>query len=162
MNNSLFSITTDLKAILNAIEEQGGEITEEQEKSLEIAENDLENKFVGYREVIDNQESFISRIDDEIKRLQDLKKSRKSLIERLKSNLVTAIMTFGDVEIGTMTFTTRKSQAVEVEDVNALPDQYKKIKVTETADKTLIKKEIKSGVEIDGCRIVDNYSLRIK
>ena len=49
-----------------------------------------------------------------------------------------------------------------VEDVNALPGDYKKVKVTETADKTAIKKALKAGEQIEGCSIQESINLKIK
>jgi hypothetical protein len=48
-----------------------------------------------------------------------------------------------------------------VEDVNALPKEYKVIKVTEAADKIALKKAIQSGKEIDGVSLINNYNLKI-
>ena len=42
----------------------------------------------------------------------------------------------------------RKSETVEVDDVNKLPAPYKVVKVTEQADKAAIKAAIKDGVEL--------------
>ena len=83
-------------------------------------------------------------------------------MSRLKDNLLNAVKLFGKFEVGTVTFGTRKSSSVIVEDVNALPGDYKKVKVTETADKTAIKKALKAGEQIEGCSIQESINLKIK
>jgi hypothetical protein len=56
----------------------------------------------------------------------------------------------------------RKSESVEVDDINSLPAMYKTIKLTETPDKKLIKDSLKLGKEIPGCKLVENNNLQIK
>jgi len=160
--NSLYQINQDLLDLFQQVDDQDGELTTEQEELLIIKEGELQQKAVAYREVIGASETFITRIDDEIKRLQALKKQKQSLVSRLKDNLLNAVKLFGKFEVGTVTFGTRKSSSVIVEDVNALPGDYKKVKVTETADKTAIKKALKAGEQIEGCSIQESINLKIK
>jgi len=162
MKNSLYQINGALISLLEEIEENGGELTEEIASQLEIKEAELFEKTSGYLEIIGSQEAFISRIDEEIKRLEARKKQSKNLVDRLKSNLVNAVEVFGEIELETATVTTRKSVSVEVTDVNSLPDIYKLKKVTEAANKTVIKKDLKEGVVIDGCQLIENKNLKIK
>lgn len=162
MKNSLYQINGALIALFEQIEENGGELTEELASQLEIKETELTEKASGYLEIIGAQEAFITRIDEELKRLQARKKQAKTLVDRLKNNLVKAVEVFGEIELETKTVTTRKSTSLEVEDVNALPEVYKVKKVTETADKAAIKKDLKAGVIIDGCQLIENKSFRIK
>ena len=161
MKTTLYSITEEQRYLLSEIEQMEGEITPEMEEQLIITAHQLESKSIAYLEVIKNRESFISTIDDEIKRLQQLKKTSGNLVTRLKENLLHAVKTFGDYEVGLSKFGTRKSTSVEVEDVNALPKEYKVIKVTEQADKMAIKKALQSGIEIEGCYLSENLNLKI-
>lgn len=158
---NLFEITTDQKRLIQEIELMEGEITPEVEKQLEITEKELQVKSIAYLEVITKRESFNDLIDNEVKRLQAMKKTNTNLINRLKDNLLVAVKTFGSFEIGTHKFGTRKSSAVVVEDVNSLPKEYKTVKVTESADKKAIKDALKAGKEIKGCFIQDNLNLKL-
>lgn len=56
----------------------------------------------------------------------------------------------------------RKSEAVQVDDVNHIPAEMLRIKTTYEPDKTAIKVAIKSGREINGCKLVENTSIQIK
>jgi hypothetical protein len=56
----------------------------------------------------------------------------------------------------------RKSEAVQVDDVNHIPAEMLRIKTTYEPDKTAIKAAIKSGREINGCKLVENTSIQIK
>jgi len=103
-------------------------------------------------------------IDAEIKRLQQAKKVREKAIERLKANIEMAMITFevDKIETPLIKISFRKSESVEVENVNQLPNEYKVIKLTETADKFKIKDAIKSGETIEGCSIKTNRNIQIK
>lgn len=106
----------------------------------------------------------IDIIDAEIKRLQAAKKQREKATEYLKDRIKHAMDLFSIEEIKTplVKINFRKSESVEVENVNALPYAYKTVKVVETADKVAIKEAIKNGADIIGCRLVANKNLQIK
>lgn len=160
---SLYKINTEYLELFGKIELAEGVLTPELEEELIIKKSELEVKSIAYAEVIKQRESFNDRIDDEIKRLQALKKQNDTLVSKLKSNLLQAVSIFGNYEAGFLKFSTRKSKQVVVDyDVNDLPKQYKSVKVTETADKVAIKKAIESGQYVYGCRLVENVNLQIK
>lgn len=163
MEKSLYKINAEYLELFGRIELAEGVLTPELEEELIIKKSGLEVKSIAYAEVIKQRESFNVRIDDEIKRLQAIKKQNDTLVSKLKSNLLQAVSIFGSYNAGFLTFSTRKSKQVVVDyDVNDLPKQYKTVKVTETADKVAIKKAIESGQEVYGCRLVENINLQIK
>jgi hypothetical protein len=158
---SLFEITLTQRELINEIELMGGELSSEMDLKLVITKGELEQKSIAYLEVIRKKESFNDLIDNEIKRLQAMKKSNANLIDRLSDNLLTAVKVFGEFTIGTQKFGTRKSSQVIVDDVNSLPKEYKTIKVTEAADKKALKEALQSGEEIKGVYIQENLNLKI-
>ena len=163
MEKSLYVIKEEYLDLISQIEQAEGELTPELESALTINKAELEVKSIAYVEVIKQRESFNARIDEEIKRLQAIKKANDNLVLRLKNNLLNAVNMFGNFEAGFLKLSTRKSKSVEVTiDTNDLPKEFKSIKVTEAPDKTAIKKAIESGQEIEGCRIVENINLAIK
>jgi hypothetical protein len=160
---TLYQINNDYYDLISQIELEEGELTPKLENALEINKNELEVKSIAYVEVIKQRESFNTRIDDEIKRLQAIKKQNDNLILRLKNNLLNAVNLFGNFEAGFLKFSTRKSKQVEVNcDPNDLPKEFKVVKVTETPDKNAIKRAIEQGQEVTGCRMVENINLQIK
>ena len=163
MEKSLYVIKEEYLDLISQIESAEGELTTELESALTINKAELEVKSIAYVEFIKQRESFNARIDEEIKRLQAIKKANDNLVLRLKNNLLNAVNMFGNFEAGFLKLSTRKSKSVEVTiDTNDLPKEFKSIKVTEAPDKTAIKKAIESGQEIEGCRIVENINLAIK
>lgn len=160
---SLYHIESDYLELINQVIEQDGELTPEQEQALSITQQELEVKSIAYINVIKTTESYIIGIDAEIKRLQALKKQNENLVDKLKSNLLNAVNIFGSFTAGFHKFGTRKSTSVNVTiETNALPKEYKTVKVTEAPDKVAIKKALESGEAIEGCELVTNYNLTIK
>ncbi|HAF28989.1 MAG TPA: hypothetical protein DCG75_08065 [Bacteroidales bacterium] len=159
--SSLYQITADQRLLMNEIESLEGEITTEIEERLTITESQLQQKSIAYLEVIRQKEAFNMLIDNEVKRLQQLKKVNNNVIDCLNENLLEAVKLFGAYEVGTQKFSTRKSSQVIVEDVNSLPDIYKVVKVTEQADKMALKKAIEAGEKIEGVYILENLNLKI-
>lgn len=162
MKNTLYNISNDYNEIMSQIKDNDGEITEEISELLVINEKELETKSRCYLEVIKSSKAFISTIDDEMKRLQALKKRNNSLIDKLESSLLGAVQLFGEFTIGTLTFGARKSEQVIVENANHLPNEYITRKVTEQANKADLKKALKNGEEIDGVHLQTNFNLKIK
>ena len=158
---TLYEITNEQRLLINEIEMSEGVLTEQQEQDLIINKQELEHKSMAYLSVISKKEGFNTLIDNEIKRLQQLKRVNGNVITKLKDTLLHAVKTFGDFEIGTHRFGTRKSSRIEVEDVNGLPKEFKVVKVTESADKTALKKAIQSGQQIDGVELLEIKNLKI-
>jgi len=160
---SLYDITIDQKRLINEIEKMEGEITPKMEERLVITKSEIQQKTIAYLEVIQSKESFNSLIDNEVKRLQQMKKTNNNVVERLKDNLLIAVKTFGNYTIGTQKFGTRKSSSIHVDSdkVNGLPKEYKTIKVTEAPDKKALKEAINRGKEIDGVYLIETLNLKI-
>lgn len=161
---TLYRISEEMSAILNAIEENGGEITEEQEQALAISEEQFADKAYDYGHVILNLDYTVAVIKNEIERLTRLKKSAENAQKRVKGALVNAMVQLDHqtVETPTMRLSLRRTTATEIEDVNLLPDNLKTTKVEVVADKTAIKKAIQSGEDVPGAHLVENVSLQIK
>ena len=164
MKLTIYQIEQSYNQLAEELIDNGGELTPELSEALAITEEQLQNKSVAYSFVIKQIDSEVDIIDAEIKRLQAMKKTRENASERLKANIKHAMELFNIDEIKTplVKINFRKSEAVEVDDVNQLPAPYKVVKVTEQADKMAIKEAIKNGAEIIGCRIVANRNLQIK
>jgi hypothetical protein len=160
-NKSLFNIQEDYSGMMRQIEEAEGEITEEMAAALEINEKDLQKKGVGYLEIIKQKEAFNLIVSEEIKRLQGLKRINDNSIDRLKNSLLNAVKTFGEFTIGTITFKTRKSSSLIIENEELIPKKYKTQIVTTKIDKAAIKKDLKNE-DIPSAYIQENFNLMIK
>jgi hypothetical protein len=161
---NIFKIQSEYQQIVTELIENGGELTPDLELAMQITKDNFHSKSESYgyciREVNYNKEI----IEKEIERLQKLNKSCDKTIVKLKDRVEMAMITFevDKIETPLIKISFRKSESVEVENVNQLPNEYKVIKVTESADKLKIKDAIKAGETIEGCLIKTNSNLQIK
>lgn len=161
---NIYQIQNEYLILVNQIIENGGEVTPQQELNLQITRDQLQDKGTNYAFVIKKLDAECDIIDAEIKRLTELKKVRQNACERLKANISHAMQIFevDKIESPLIKLSFRKSQSVNVADVNSLPVEYKTIKVTEQADKVKIKQALLNGEVIEGCEIVNSNNLQIK
>lgn len=124
MGKSLYEISTELEDLFLTVEEQGGELTEEQEKQLEISQGELEDKLDNYCEYITVLESEVDCAKNEKKRLNDRQNAKKNMIEKLKESLLKAVNKFGSygksgnkvIEGHTHKLFTRNSQSLVIDE----------------------------------------------
>lgn len=159
---NLYEISTKAREISFALET--GELTPELENELIINQTDLQNKATNYGYVIKSFEDDIEAIDNEMKRLKALKDAKTKAIDRLKSSVLDALHLYRieNIKTPTLSLSIRRSESVEVDSLESLPDYLKNEKVTVTPDKVAIKNAIKKGENISGARIVENFNLQIK
>lgn len=93
--NSLYEINNTLLNLFSAIEENEGEITEEQEKLLDITRDKLDEKLTDYKNAIQQWKNDIEAIKCESKRLSDRKNTLTNRIGILKENMLFAVENFG-------------------------------------------------------------------
>lgn len=166
--NSLYDISNEMRDIYNLLEsgecvdEETGEIKEEVQNQLALTQQNLQAKAIDYGYLIKSLDDESSLYAKEIKRLQERKKQLDNLKDKLENNLSNAMQEFGIVDIKqkTLHLSFRKSESVEIVDVDLLADEYKNITIT--PNKTLIKQAIKRGEIVGGARIVEKQNLQIK
>lgn len=156
-------------AILEVIEndfsfdDETGEVffTVDDLNALDMARNE---KLEGCILFIKNCESEANAIKAEITALQARMKRKQAAADRLREYVLYSMESMHD-----KTFETAKAyarvgyyQRVDVEDMDALPGEYVREKVTTSPDKTAIKKAIKAGAEVKGARLVSYPSLTVK
>lgn len=159
---SMYEISREALEIASLLEE--GELTPELESQLAISQKDLQNKAVNYGYVIKSFEIDISAIDEEIKRLQDLKKAKTNACERLKDTVKSAMEIYGiqKVETPTMKLSFRKSSPVEIINESQIGVEFKDFKTSISINKTRIKKAIEKGETVYGAVIKANFNLQVK
>jgi hypothetical protein len=164
MKVALYQIEQEYLNIVQSIIDAGGEITEEQETALSISKEQLQNKGVCYGFIVKELEGNIDLIDLEIKRLNALKKPLVNSIDRLKNNLSQAMQMFDVTELKTplLKINFRKSESIEVTDIDLLDADFVKTTITKAADKIAIKDAIKAEIPVRGAVLITNYNLQIK
>ena len=164
MEKSLYKIDQDLMALLEAIAEQEGEITPEQDEQLAINRYELETKAVDYSMAILQLNAWVEMADKEAKRVTAIKNAYKKTSETLKQRITYAMERYDikEVKDATIKVSLRKSVQTIIDDLDQVPKQYKTIKVETTPDKTAIKKAIQEGEIIEGAHLEEKNNLQIK
>jgi hypothetical protein len=159
---NLYEITREAIELASLLETE--ELTPELEKSLIINQDQLQSKAVNYAKVIANIQSDSDAIDQEIKRLKAIKESKDRAVTRLREAVKEAMLVSGIEKIESPLFklSIRRSEAIEVDVIDALPSEFVNIKNVVSADKIAIKEAIKKGEYITGARIIENFNLQIK
>lgn len=93
--SSLYKISEDLLAIFANIEDNEGEVTEEELQVLEIKQEELNEKLASYKKAIRVWNADIDACKAEEKRLKDARTVKENRIEKLKSRMLNAVLTFG-------------------------------------------------------------------
>ena len=181
MSKNLFEIEQSMMNLLEyGIDDETGEVIEDEEEFNRLYESiqlDLQTKLDNtncLQKVIDGE---IEVIDKEIKRLTAEKKARERKKEWLKNrvdafvrrqftdeegNLDTEGLNKYKMTLPHSKISYRKSDSVDVFNMDLLPTKYIKKKVEESPDKTAIKNDIKNGKEISGAQIITNYNIQVK
>lgn len=155
---SLYDIH-EAKDFINAMEEVTDEGLQEYSKALQVQENNKVNAIASYfREL----EMTVDMAKIESKRLKELADYYERRQDRLKQVLKYSMEAHGIEKIETDKFriSFRKSESIEVDDVNELPEKF--VVVKKQADKAAIKKAIKDGETVTGAKVIVNNNLQIK
>ena len=160
---NLYELTSDLKEL------QDIDFTEADTEQLEAVKTAIKeqiaNKGAGIIAVVRNLEADTEAIKVEIKRLQDLKKSKENKIENLKkytkecleeAEIKKVSTTLGNISIRKL------PGSVEVLEEDSIPAEYKKEVTTITIDKKSILADLKEGVVVPGVTLKTGTSLTIK
>ena len=91
-------------------------------------------KLLNFIKVLEFQDK---NCEEEIKRMQDLKKSNEKKIENIKKYIATFIEK--PTRIGVYSLSTRKSESVEILDETKVPQEFLNEKITFTVDKKRVK-----------------------
>ena len=135
MSNSLFNISSTLIVLFDDISNNDGEISPEQEKLLEISQEELQTKSLNYKNFLSSLNNDCSAIDNEIKRLEALKLKKIRLQNKLEDTLLKAVINLGiekpngvkELNFPTFSLRTRKSTSVEVQ--GPVEDKYKNVDI---------------------------------
>lgn len=155
---TLYEISKEIENFEFKVDEETGEI-------LNIMQ--LDEIMMARDEKIENIALWIKNLDaeatairEEEKALADRRRSKERKIESLKNYIASNVEIGEKFETARTRISFRKSQVVQIEDIENLPVNFTKIKVE--PDKMAIKTALKNGIYLEGCELVDNYSIQIK
>ena len=166
----LYEITSEMRALdelfLSCRDEETGEVKDD--GVIDILEQELklqlQTKGAGIIKSFKNSEAMLNGVDEEIKRLQALKKSISNQINSRKEYIVRNMEMMGitkiETELGNLSL--RKSKSVNIYDESLIDKKFIEIETKEKISKTEIKKAIEAGENVQGANIVEKNSLNIK
>lgn len=120
--SNLYEIKQSLISLFEEIEENGGEITEEQEHLLDIKQEELNIKLNNYHQAIISWNADIVACKEEEKRIATVRKKHETRIKKLKEAICEAVVQFGNdgkagnkvIELPTVRLYTKSTTKVEV------------------------------------------------
>lgn len=141
----------------------------------EMLENTLNDLELSKEEKLTNIAKYIKNLTSDAKALQEEKlkfakrqRVTENKIKRLKKYIDDFIRNtqgedfnnfkFKDVN---NTISYRKSQSLEIDDIDKINEDFLKVEKT-VRDKKELTKALKNGLNIDGCHLEEKYSLQIK
>lgn len=161
---NIYKLNDQIKACIQLDEEhvvdtEDGEIFDLQQ--FEALQMERGQKIEGMCCYIKNKLAEAQAIDAEIDTLSYRSGAIKKEVDRCKAYLAGAL--YGEkFETPRCKISWRKSEICNVLSMEAIPDEYKRTKVTVDADKTAIKKAIKAGAEIPGAEVIQKLNMTLK
>jgi len=162
------AVLTAINNIYDKTNPETGEIIDasviEDLKALDELQIERDKKIENISLYIKNLESDAEAIKGEADKQIDRAKRKKSRAESLRKYIANSLLTAGETKFETerVALSFRKSTTVNITDINALPEEFIKVKTETSADKSAIKKAIQGGAVIDGAALVTNQNLQIK
>ena len=159
---TLYELTGNYLAIMEMLENE--EITSEDVKdTLEAIEEGIEAKAENIGFVIKNLEAETYMLETEIKRLAERKTRAEKSTESLKNYMSDSLIKLDCKSLKTDHFTYgfRKSTAVEIDNLELLPKEFVKEKITIAPDKAALNVTLKDN-EVPGARLVEKQNLQFK
>lgn len=164
MKLSLYVIQQEYISLAESIIDNDGLLSEEMEAALQINKDQLESKSQCYGFIVRQLEGECDMIDNEIKRLEAMKKSRGKTVDRLKESVSKAMQLYEieKIETPTLKISFRKSESIEIEEESLIDEKYMTVKTTKTPDKKAIKEAIKAGEIVLGVTLKENQNIQFK
>ena len=148
----------------NSVDQETGEVDDEARKNLMDIKLAWNEKVIATAEFIKriraDEEAYKAEIERMVKEKKALERKEEFLKDLLNANMVAAkVQKFEDV---TCKISYRKSEKVEVENLDLLPEEFKVSVTTINPDKNAIKEAIKAGQEVNGAKVVECMNLQVK
>lgn len=159
----LFEIPEAIEFLLaTEVDRETGEITDETLAKLDELEMALDKKALAVAAYLKGELAEADAVLHQAEILTKRAKSHKARATRLVSYLESHLPTGRELRDSTSQIKWRKTTTVVIENEAAIPDDYLNVKISQTPDKNYIKKRIKAGEEVPGCRLADHNRMSVK
>lgn len=161
---TLYELATDLQK-LQEIEFEEVQDQEQAEEIKEIIKGEIEKKSSSMISLIRNIDTDITALDNEIKRLQSIKKSKENKAENIKKYIKICLEETGmkgiETPLGSIKIRNNAPKVI-IDDLDKVDGKFVIIETTLKVDKKAIKESIYNGEIIEGCHLERGTSLTIK
>lgn len=156
----LYEIAPALRFALDdiVVDEETGEIL--QADALHAVEAEAADKIEATALYLRELQAEAKAIKEEADRMIARVKSMQKRSDYLKSMLLDALHATGKVKTGRVTVSIRTTQAVQINQEQAIPEAFKKITIS--PNKVLIKETISAGGCVPGCELIERESVSIR
>lgn len=161
---SLYELDTKIKGCIqldaeHVVDTEDGEIFDLQQ--FEALQMERDQKIEGMCCYIKNLMAEAVAYEAEEKRMRERRAAKEREIDRCKGYLA-GVLYGKKFETPRCKISWRKSEICNVLNIDAVPEEYKRTKVTVDADKTAIKKAIKGGAEVPGAEVIQKLNMTLK
>lgn len=159
---TLYELTGQFLALLEMAEEEGDATIIMD--TLEAIDGEIEDKADGYAKVLKELDGKAAMIDEEIKRLQEKKKTLGNNAKYIKSNLERSMIATGKKKFKTLLFSfgiQKNPASVKVINTDAIPAQFWK-QQDPVLDKKGLIEYLKEHGNTDYAELTQSESLRIR
>lgn len=164
---ALWEIDADIERILSlgsgeeAVDVETGEILDAD--ALDALDMELAEKVENCACWVKNQKALSEAIREEVARLTERRRAIDARVERLKRYMLGAVETAGGrVETARARVSTRRSSAVVVDCMEALPEAYVTQRVEVSPDKAAIRDAVGAGASVPGAHVEQRKTVVIK
>lgn len=158
----LYEIPTKIRAALDGIDcdPETGEIL--QADALHAVEAEASDKIEATALYLRELDAEAKAAKEEADRMIARVKSMQKRSDYLKSMLLDALHATGKVKTGRVTVSIRTTQAVQINQEQAIPEAFTTKKITISPNKVLIKETISAGGCVPGCELIERESVSIR
>lgn len=165
---TLYDIAAEFEALADRAFSfaEEGEVPSDLCAELDAIEAEFEDKVAACCRMIKSFDAHAAVVKREADRLADRHKALANASERLQQYVFDMMTAVGkDVcepdELFTVRIQNNSQPSVEIEDLAAVPVNFDK-QQDRVVDKTAIRDQLKKGVPVPGCRLVQGKHLRIR
>jgi hypothetical protein len=160
----LWRIEEDLEALVNSLDTCPEELRPELEASIAEYLGAEVDKVDRVGAVLSSLDGVAANAKTEIERLRQRQQSAEKAAQRLEGYVLHLLRERDGRPLRgrNVTFSVRHSEALMIDDPNAVPDHWKRTTVTVDIPKDPIKKAIKAGEDVPGTHIEQRESLQRK
>lgn len=158
----LYEIPTKIRAVLDGIDcdPETGEILNAD--ALHAVEVEAAEKIEATALYLRELDAEAKAAKDEADRMIARVKSMQKRSDYLKSMLLDALHATGKVKTVRVTVSIRTTQAVQINQEQAIPEAFTTKKITISPNKVLIKETISAGGCVPGCELIERESVSIR